>query len=302
MNVQKRKRFSLHKAKRTGTAVLFLLPAALLFIYFKYYPMFTTLYGSFFRYNIVNPDNSIFIGLKNYTNTLSSDLFWVSVKNAAILYLLQLVLGTPVAILQALAINQLVRGKGLARLFYLLPTALSSFAGLSVWKYIWEPDGGLANIVLGWFGLGPYQWYGSEELVKFALRFPAILGGGGTVIIYAVAMANISSELYEAAKIDGANIFRRIWHITMPGARYTIFTMFLLGLTGSLLAFDDVYMITQGGPGYSSFTVVFGIYTKAFRENNFGMAMAMSVILCLMVLVITAIVYGIQDRMSDDSY
>lgn len=300
MNTSHRKHFSLHKFKRTGTGILFLLPAVLLFIYFKFYPMFETLYGSFFRYNIVNPDKSIFVGLDNYTTTLSSDLFWLSVKNAAALYLLQLVLGFWVPILQALAITELVRGKGLARLCYLIPTALSSFAGMSVWKYIWEPDGGLANIFLGWFGLGPYQWYGSEELVKFALRFPAILGGGGTVIIFVVAMSNIPTELYEAAKIDGANIFRRIWHITLPGARYTIFLMFLMGLTGSLLAFDDVYMLTQGGPGYSTFTVVFGIYTKAFRESNFGMAMAMSVILCLIVLVITAIVYGIQGKMSDD--
>ena len=219
-----------------------------------------------------------------------------------ILYLYTLIFGTPVTILQALCLTQLTRTKGFARLCYLLPTALSSFAGLSVWKYMWEPEGGLANVFLGWFGLGPYQWYGSEELVKFCLRFPAILGGGGTVIIYAVAMSNIASELYEAAKIDGANIFQRIWHITLPGARYTIFLVFLMGLTGSLLAFGDIYMITQGGPGYSSFTVVFGIYTKAFRENNYGLAMAMSVILCLMVLVITAIVYGIQGKMSDDNY
>lgn len=300
MKALKKKRFSPHRLKRTGTAFLFLLPAILLFVYFKFYPMYETLYGSFFRYNIVNPDKSIYVGLKNYANALSSDLFWLSVKNAAILFLWGLVLGFWVPILQALCIHELIRGKGIARLCYLIPTALSGFAGLSVWKYMWEPDGGLANMFVGLFGLGPYQWYGSEALVKFCLRFPAILGGGGTVIIFLVAMENISAELYEAAKIDGANIFRRIWHITLPGARYTIFLIFLMGLTGSLLAFDDVYMLTQGGPGYSSFTVVFGIYTKAFRENNFGLAMAMSLILCLMILVITAIVYGIQGKMQDD--
>ena len=100
--------------------------------------------------------------------------------------------------------------------------------------------------------------------------------------------------------MDGAGAFRRIWHISLPGARYVIFISFLLGLTGSLLAFDDVYMLTQGGPGYSSFTVVLGIYTKAFREQNFGQAMAMSVILCIMTLIITSIVYYIQNRIEDD--
>lgn len=276
-----RRKLSINHVKRIGLAFLFLLPAILLFAYFKILPIFETVYGSFFRYNIMDSSKNIFVGIDNYANTLKSDLFWVSLKNAAELYMWQLVLGFWVPVLQGLCISELVRGKGLARLGYLLPTALSSFAGLSVWKYIWEPEGGLANQFLEIFGMGPYQWYGSEELVKFALRFPCILGGGGTVIIIAVAISNIPSELFEAAKIDGAGAFRRIWHISLPGARYTIFLMFLMGLTGSLLAFNDVYMITQGGPGYSSFTVVFGIYTKAFRENNFGMAMAMSVILCL---------------------
>lgn len=295
-----KRRHSLNpKSKKWLIAFLFLLPALFCFIVFKYIPFFQTFYYSFFRYRLVDPPG-VFVGLRNYTNTFQSELFWTELKNTVILYGYQILFGFFIPILQALAISELVRGKGLVRFAYLLPTALSSFAGLSVWKYIWEPDGGIANMITNALGLGTYQWYGDENLVKFCLRFPAILGGGGMVIIIYVAISNISGELYEAAKMDGAGAFRRIWHISLPGARYVIFISFLLGLTGSLLAFDDVYMLTQGGPGYSSFTVVLGIYTKAFREQNFGQAMAMSVILCIMTLIITSIVYYIQNRIEDD--
>ena len=288
------------KAEKRLIAFLFLLPAIICFILFVYYPFFNTIYNSFFRYNFVNPSNSIFVGFNNYINTFKSQLFWLEIKNTLILFLFQILFGFWVPILQAIAISEMIRGKGFARLAYLLPTALSAFAGLSVWKYIWEPDGGLANMITKFLGLGAYQWYGDENLVKFCLRFPAILGGGGMVIIIFVAINNISSELYEAAKIDGANAFQRIRHITMPGIKYIVFLTFILGLTGSLLAFTDVYMITQGGPGYSSFTVVLGIYTKAFREQNFGMAMAMSVVLCLMTLIITAFTFYVQGRLEED--
>ncbi len=287
------------KTRRWIIAFLFLLPAVALFICFKYIPTFQTLFYSFFRYDLMDPPGR-FVGFRNFINTFKSDMFWLSLQNTVILYLWGLVLGFFVPVFQAICISELTRGKTLARLAYLLPTGLSSLAGLSVWKYIWEPDGGLANQLMSVFGLGPYQWYGDENLVKFCLRFPTILGGGGMVIILYVAICNISDELYEAARMDGANAFQRIWHITLPGMRYTIFITFILGLTGSLLAFDDVYMVTQGGPGYASYTVVLGIYRKAFQEQNWGMAMAMAWILCVITFVITAFVFWVQSRTEDD--
>lgn len=287
------------KMSKIIMAGLFLLPAIIVFVLFKYLPTFQTLYYSFFRYNMMDPPGR-FVGLRNYINAFNSDMFWLSFKNTLVLYGWQLLLGFWIPILQAICISELVRGKTLARLAYLIPTAISSVAALSVWKYIWEPDGGIANQFMNLFGLGPYQWYGDEALVKFCLRFPSILGGGSWVIILFVSILNIPTELYDAAKIDGANAFQRIIHLTLPGMKYTIFTHFILGLTGSLLAFDDVYMLTQGGPGYASYTVVLGIYRKAFQEQNWGMAMAMSWILCFITFIITALVFWLQGRTEDD--
>ena len=285
--------------KKILVALLFLLPAIVCFAAFKYIPTFKTLYYSFFRYNLMDPPGK-FVGLRNYENAFRSEIFWLSFKNTLILYGWQMVLGFWVPIVQAICISELVRGKTMAKLAYLIPTGMSGLAGLSVWKYIWEPEGGLANQLMEVFGMGPYQWYGDEALVKFCLRFPAILGAGGTVIILFVSILNISSELYDAAKIDGANAFQRIFHITLPGMKYTIFTMFILGLTGSLLAFDDVYMLTQGGPGYASYTVVLSVYRKAFQEQNWGMAMSMSWILCIITFAITAFVFWLQGRTEDE--
>lgn len=294
LNSYKRK----SRIKKVFLALLFLLPAIICFVIFKYLPTFQTLYYSFFKYNMIDPPGR-FVGVRNYTNALRSEIFWMSFKNTVVLYGWGLVLGFWVPIVQAICISELVRGKTWAKLGYLIPTGMSGLAGLSVWKYIWEPEGGLANQFMNLFGLGPYQWYGDEALVKFCLRFPAILGGGGMVIILFVSILNISAELYDAAKIDGANAFQRIFHITLPGMKYTIFTTFIMGLTGSLLAFDDVYMVTQGGPGYASYTVVLGIYRKAFQEQNWGMAMSMSWILCIITFIITALVFYIQGRTED---
>lgn len=287
------------QVKKAVLAGLFLMPAIILFVVFKYLPTFETLYYSLFRYNMMDPPGK-FVGLRNYITAFKSDIFWLSFKNTLILYGWQILLGFWVPILQAICISELVRGKTLARLAYLIPTAISGVAALSVWKYIWEPDGGIANQLMGLFGMGPYQWYGDENLVKFCLRFQCILGGGSWVIILFVSILNIPTELYDAAKIDGANAFQRILHLTLPGMKYTIFTNFILGLTGSLLAFDDVYMVTQGGPGYASYTVVLGIYRKAFQEQNWGLAMAMSWILCIITFIITCIVFWLQGRTEDD--
>lgn len=132
-------------------------------------------------------------------------------------------------------------------------------------------------------GLGEFDWLYDEKLVKFCLRIPAILGGGTNVLIYLVAIGGVGEEMYEAARLDGASRFRQIFSLTLPNIANIIGIQFLLSLTGSLLAFDDVYVMTKGGPGTSSTTVVMAIYQKAFNDLNYGQAMATSVV----VLVIT---------------
>ncbi|MBR4073488.1 MAG: sugar ABC transporter permease [Clostridia bacterium] len=253
---------------------------------------------SFFQYRITDlPGN--FVGFENYKAVFDSDLFYIYFYNTVILFVMMILFSFFIPIGQGLMIYQLKRSRGLFRYLYIFPTGITALAGMSVWKFIWEPDGGLANFVTTHLGLGEFQWLYSEETVKFCLRFPGILGGGAGVVLYLVTLNNVPDELFEAAKIDGANMWHCLRYLELPALKGLINIQLLMSLTGSLLAFDDVYMMTQGGPGYSSTTLVLGAYYKAFREQNFGVSMAISTVTMIVTLIITLIVNWLMHRKED---
>lgn len=283
------------KKKQTLLGLLFILPAALVLIVFKYIPIVQCIFQSFFQYNITDlPGN--FVGLDNYKTIFSSDLFFTYLKNSILLYVYGTIFGFFTPFIQALLLFQLKRSRGFFRYMYILPMGITSLAGLSIWKYVWEPSGGLANFITESLGIGTFKWLYDENLVKFCLRFPHILGGGMAVVMYLVTMNNVPNEQIEAAKIDGANGWQIMLRITIPGVKFMLKIQFLLSLVSSLLAFEDVYILTQGGPGYSSTTLILGAYIKSFREQNFGVAMAISVVTLILTLTITIFVYKWQSR------
>lgn len=284
--------------KRCLLGLVFLIPILSVLAVFQYYPIIQCIKQSFFQYKVTDLPGT-FVGIDNYKAVLSSNLFLTYFKNTIILYAFLLLFSFIVPIFQALMLFQLQKTRGLARYMYIFPTGITALAGLSIWKYIWDPDAGLANFITSHLGLGTYQWLYSEELVKFCLRFPGILGGGMIVVLYLVTMNNIAKEQFEAAKIDGANDWQIIRHITFPGLKGMIYLQFLMSLTNSLLAFEDVYMMTQGGPGFASSTLVMGAYTKAFKEQNFGQAMAQSVVILVFTLIITGFVNYFKTRKED---
>ena len=206
-------------------------------------------------------------------------------------------MGFCVPILQALLIGSLNGAlKNVFKYFFLLPAASPGVASMALWKYIWEPEGGLANVVVEFFGLGPYGWLASKELVKFCLRFPGILGGGINVLIYLVAIDNVPQEMYEAARLDGASEFRQLLSITLPNITGMIGIQFLLSLTSSLLAFDDVYVLTQGGPARESETLVMGIYNQVYTYNQYGKGMATSVFVLVVTIILSMIQLKVQKK------
>jgi len=284
-----------YQRQKLITAILFVLPSVIFFLMMKYIPMVECIYDSLFNYNLGNPPGT-FVGLRNFVNTFKSELFWTEMKNTCILWGYGLLFGFFTPLIQALLLNELRRGKGVLRYLYILPAGIPGIASVTVWKNIWQPEGGLANELMRVLGMSEQQWLYSEQWVKFCLRFPSILGGGMGLLIYIVAINNVPWEIQEAAIVDGASAWKRLWKITLPNIRYMIGIQFLLSLTTSLLAFDDVYLMTKGGPGYSSTTAVLGVYTKSFQEQNFGQAMAMSVVIFLCTLAITIIELQLQKK------
>ena len=220
-----------------------------------------------------------------------------------ILWAYSLCFGFLMPIIQALLLNE-IKGKprSLARYLYVLPAAVPGVAGLAVWRYIWNPESGIANVIVGVFGIKPQTWLLDENLIKLTLSLPGLLGGGLTLLIYLIAIVGVNPELYEAASLDGATRFKMMLFITLPQIAYMISIQLLLSISGSLLAFDTPYIMTDGsgGPNGAATTVVFGIYTKAYTELQYGQAMATSIILLGLTLTMTLIKQAFEKKFGDD--
>jgi multiple sugar transport system permease protein len=282
----RRRRLALPRLGKLVPILIFLGPAVVFFLVFRYYPLVQGMYMSLFRWNLVDPPGT-FVGLNNMLLAITSPLFHEVLINTLLLFLFGLLFGFWVPIAQSLFLNEIRRGHYVYRFLYVLPVAVPGIAFLIVWKYIWHPDAGLANTVMQALNLPKQFWLGDPDLVKITLRLPALLGGGMGILIYLAAIQNISPEVIEASVMDGANAWQRTWRIIVPNIAPIIGILFVLSLTGSLLAFDDVWVMTAGGPGYSSTTLVMGVYQQAFVQNQYGMGSAWAVWILILTLVFT---------------
>jgi multiple sugar transport system permease protein len=279
------------KHRRTNWAALliFLAPTVVAFLIFNYYPLLKTVYMSLFNYDAIKPPGP-FVGIMNYPNTFKSQSFRTALSNTVILFVFSLGFGFWVPIIQALLLDAVPRAvHRVAKYLYLLPLAIPTVGSYLIWVWIWHPDMGIANAVLKIFGLKPLLWLMDPNLVKMTLRIPAILGGGMSVLIYLAAIQGVSNEQYESAEIDGAGLVKRLWYITLPNIWHMVTILFILTLTGALLAFDDIFVMTQGGPGDSSTTLVFGVYRIAFNQLQMGQGAAWAVVILLITLAATSV-------------
>ena len=293
----------LRKWKDFLIAAAFIFPGMLCVFVFKYVMSAQSLLYSFFDYDYVSPPGK-FVWLDNYLAVLAKDsLFWPQLKNTLILWAFSLCFGFLTPIVQALLLNE-IKGKPrtLARYLYVLPAAVPGVAGLAVWRYIWNPDSGIANMLIGAVGIPPQSWLLDEKLLKLTLSLPGLLGGGVTLLVYLIAIEGVNPELYEAAALDGATRFKMMWFITLPQIAYMISIQLLLSISGSLLAFDTPYIMTDGsgGPNGAATTIVFGIYTKAYTELQYGQAMATSIVLLIITLFMTFVKQTFEKKFGDD--
>lgn len=279
-------RQTLQRIHRAIPAVVFLAPAVVAFLLFKYYPLVRGIMMSLYRWDAADPPGE-FVGLGNFANALTSEHFYLLLKNTLILFAFGVLFGFWVPIAQALVLHQLRRGYQLFRFLYVLPVAVPSVAFLMTWMYIWHVDGGLANAIMNVLGLPPQGWISDPKLVKLCLRIPGLLGGGVGILIYTAAIQNISEEVIEAAIVDGATAWDRVWRIILPSILPIVNIMFVISLTQSLLAFEDVWILTQGGPGYASSTLVIGVYQRAFVQNQYGMGSTWAVLILILTLTFT---------------
>ncbi|WP_424919790.1 carbohydrate ABC transporter permease [Streptomyces sp. wa1064] len=275
-------------ARKQFTAWLFLVPALLIFGLFAWWPIVRSLLLSFQRTNLVDP--AVWVGLDNFRTLFADPLLGTAVGNTVFFVVLGVLIGFPAPLVLAAIMSTVRRGAGVYRFLVYLPVVIPPVVAILLWKWFYDPGSGLFNNVLGKVGLGPYAWLESSDSAMLSLVLEATWAGmGGAVLIYLAAMVGIPGELYEAAEVDGAGIWRRIWHVMLPQLRSVIGLLLLVQLINTVQVFTEPYVFTGGGPENSTLTVLLLIFRYAFQDGEYGQAAALSFLMVLALALLSAV-------------
>jgi multiple sugar transport system permease protein len=281
-------------ARRGGlSSLLFVLPMILVFGAFSWYPIVRSVIMSLQHTNLVQP--ATWVGWQNYSDVLHDPLFPVAVKNTAYFAALALVFGYPLPLAAAVLMSEVRRFRGLYSALAYLPVVIPPVVAVLLWKTFYDGSStGVFNTILGWVHLGPYPWLNSSRMAMPSLVLESTwANAGGTVIIYLAALTGVNRELYEAAAVDGASLWRKLWHIALPQLRGVLLVTMILQIIGTAQVFLEPYLFTSGGPTNSTLTVLLLIYNYAFGNSlggDYGSATALSVMLTLF-LALLSLVY-----------
>ena len=285
-----RLRETLHQVRKNWSAYLFLMPGLIHFAIFTLFAVGFAFYISFHEWNIIRPEKP-FVGLENYARLFRDPRFLRSVLNT-----LTFMVGVPLNLISGLAValllNTKVRGQALFRAMFYLPVVTPLVVSSIIWKWVYQGDYGLLNYYLLKLGIIQEKivWLADPDLALPALIIMGVWGGtGATMVIYLAGLQSIPEEMYDAAKVDGANALQRLLFITIPLLRPTTFFLFVTGIIGAFQIFTEVYIMTNGGPLNRTTTIGYYLYTNAFRELEMGYATAMAFVLFAMIFVFTLI-------------
>lgn len=278
------------------TAYFFIAPVVILFGIFRIYPSLQTLAYSFFRVELLR-GRFTFIGLENFYALLEDKVFLKAIGNTLIYVLTIVPISAGMALILAVLFNTNFRLKEFFKAIYFAPMVTSTVAAAMVWLWLYNPQYGLFNTLLRMLGLPPQSWLMSSQQALFSIILFSIWKSlGYNLILYLAGLQAIPDVYYEAARIDGAGSLRQFFKITLPLLAPT--TTFIL-IYNSILAFqvfDQVFVLTGGGPAHSTTVVVLELYQQAFLKYRFGYASAMAMVLFIFILSITLGQYKISQK------
>ena len=283
-------------------AYAFITPWIIGFLVFTIGPMLASLYFSFTDYNIITAPR--WIGLTNYTNLFQDELFWHSLGVTFKFGLVALPLGLIFSYLIAVLLNTKISGINFWRTIYFLPSVIAGVAVALLWIRIFDQRYGLLNPFLEHFGIKGPGWLSDPDWVITALVIMSLWGVGGNVIIYLAGLQGVPTDLYDAAKVDGATAWQRFRYVTLPMTTPVIFYNLVLGLIGTFQYFTEVYVISSGnsgntgglgGPARSTLFYNIYLYQNAFKYFHMGYASTMAWVLFVIVLVLTLLIFRSSD-------
>ncbi len=277
---------------------VFLAPVIIGFLVFTAVPVVVSLYYSLTNYDGITAPK--FVGLSNYIDLFQNGEFGHALLNSVYFTIGTVPLGAFLALLVAILLNQKIKAQSLYRSAFFIPCIVSYVAIAMVWQWMYNQDYGLINSVLGALGLPQPGWLATEELAMPSVIIMTIWKGlGYNGVILLAGLQGISPSLYEAAEIDGASAFQRFTRITLPMIRPTMMFVLLTSMIGALQAFDQIYIMTSGGPGRATEVVCYLIYMNAFQYFKQGYASAMAYILFIIIFAASVIQLKVSEKNSE---
>lgn len=273
-----------------STAYALVLPVFIVLCLVAVYPIFYSLYLSLFELNLARPHRTRFVGLGNYLRILENPQFWIAVQRTLLYTVIVVACTTLLGLAVALLLNEVFRGRRFLAAMLLVPWATPSVVNGLMWKWIYEPTYGSLNGLLKQFGIiDKYQiWLADPELTIPLIAQAAIWKQLPlAAILMLVSMKAIPEDLYRAAKVDGANVFERFAHVTLPSMKVGFMLVLIYETMISIRHFDLFMILTQGGPGDASFVMSWLIYVETFRSLNFGMGATLCYVLAMVTFAIS---------------
>lgn len=281
---KKEKEHVIGKQNRIGQ--IFVAPPVILFLAFTLIPMIMAVGMSFTKYDVINPP--AFVGLNNFKKLINDEFFWIAMKNTCVYTVMYVPLGLLLSLGAALFLNSEQKLVGIFRTLFYLPVLSSTVATATLWFWILNPQMGLLNGVLKIFGITPKAWLYDSSLAMISIVMMSLWAGfGGNMMIFLAGLKGISPVYYEAAKIEGATRFQMFAKITMPSITKTTFLVSTMLIIGTFQVFDQAYVLTKGGPGNATITLVYYIYNSGFKNLDMGYASSMSLVLFVIILLMT---------------
>jgi multiple sugar transport system permease protein len=288
----------LYKRERTSLSIgsnkellfhIFALPWILGILIFFLFPACMSFYYSLTSYDIVTAPK--FIGMENYVNLFANDeLFITCLKNTLYMVAFSLPISLVIQLLMALLMNWDIKGIAWFRTIYYLPVLVPPVSTSILFSMVYDEDYGLLNSFIHLFGIPSQQWLNTVYLSKPSIILLGLWTAGSGMLIYLANLKDIPVSMYESASMDGANSWWRFWKITLPMMTPTIFFQLVMGIIFTFQLFTESFVLTMGGPDYSTYFLMYYIYLSAFKYGRMGSASAMAWILFIIILIITVII------------
>lgn len=280
------------KRKRRGdnlAGFMFISPWIVGFVFLMLGPMVFSFVISFFEWNMLGTPE--YLGLDNYLHMFAKDPFYMRALAVTFTYVsITVPLQVIFAIVLAMLLNHAKRGVKVYRALFYLPSLVQGVALALIWQWMYNNDFGLINYLLSKFGVPKVEWLTNPDTALPSLMIMALWGIGSSMVLYLAAAQSVSSELYEAASIDGANAFRKFWSITLPMITPTILFNIITALIAAFQTVVQAYVMTGGGPAKATYFYSLHVYQSAFVHFEMGYSSAMAWVMFAFILIVVGLI------------